>query len=188
MEKEFITPEQLLKDAYLLALNIYRSEFHPTFLAGVWRGGAPIAIAVHELLDFLGIKCGHLPIKISSYDGLNERSKNIVVQGMTEFCQSVNTKDRVLIVDDVHDTGLSLDHLLTTFKSVFKASVPEIRIATTYFKPKNNRTNNVPDFYVRKVDNWLVFPHELQGLSIDELEKNKPELSDILLYLKNLQP
>ena len=49
MDKNFIGPEQLLEDAYKLAWKVFKSGFYPTYIIGMWRGGAPLAIAVHEL-------------------------------------------------------------------------------------------------------------------------------------------
>ncbi len=49
-----------------------------------------------------------------------------------------------------------------------------IRIATVYYKPTRNRSSLVPDYYVKATDTWLVFPHELQGLSREEILANKP--------------
>ena len=51
MEKLFIKSNQLLEDSFKLALNVYESGFRPNYIVGVWRGGAPIGIAVQELLD-----------------------------------------------------------------------------------------------------------------------------------------
>jgi hypothetical protein len=47
--KEFISAESLLRDSFALAVQIVASGFRPTFLVGVWRGGAPIGIAVQEV-------------------------------------------------------------------------------------------------------------------------------------------
>ncbi len=49
-----------------------------------------------------------------------------------------------------------------------------VRIATVYYKPSRNKTRLVPDFYVRATDEWLVFPHELKGLTREEILANKP--------------
>ncbi len=54
MEKLFIESNQLLKDSFKIALNVYESGFRPNYIVGVWRGGAPIGIAVQELLDIMG--------------------------------------------------------------------------------------------------------------------------------------
>ena len=52
--------------------------------------------------------------------------------------------------------------------------------ATPYFKPTKNKTDRKPDYYIHETDNWLVFPHELHGLSIQEISENKPELKDLI--------
>jgi hypothetical protein len=38
----------------------------------------------------------------------------------------------------------------------------------------------VPDYYIHETDDWLVFPHELNGLSADEIRQHKPELADLV--------
>ncbi len=56
-----------------------------------------------------------------------------------------------------------------------RRNLPEkIRIATVYYKPTRNRSTLLPDYYVRETDRWLVFPHEIQGLSREEILANKP--------------
>lgn len=56
-----------------------------------------------------------------------------------------------------------------------KRNLPEqIRIATVYYKPSRNRSSLTPDYYVRSTDQWLVFPHEVQGLTREEILKHKP--------------
>ncbi|MGL4900119.1 MAG: phosphoribosyltransferase, partial [Shewanella sp.] len=47
-EKYFVTAQQLLEDSFLLASKVYESGFRPQFIVGIWRGGAPIGIAVQE--------------------------------------------------------------------------------------------------------------------------------------------
>ena len=49
MEKYFIGADQLLEDSFNLAWNIYESGYKPNYIVGVWRGGAPVGIAVQEL-------------------------------------------------------------------------------------------------------------------------------------------
>ena len=47
-------------------------------------------------------------------------------------------------------------------------------------KPNQNKTNRKPDYFIHETDKWLVFPHELEGLSAEEIIENKPELSKII--------
>ena len=60
----------------------------------------------------------------------------------------------------------------------------EIKVATTFFKPSQNKTDRKPDYFLHETDKWLVFPHELEGLSSDEIIKNKPELKDLIDKVK----
>ena len=62
MEKHYIQADQLLKDSYNLAWKIYEQGFKPDFIIGIWRGGAPVGIAVQEFLDYLGIQSDHIAI------------------------------------------------------------------------------------------------------------------------------
>lgn len=65
-----------------------------------------------------------------------------------------------------------------------KKNTPEIRVATPYFKPNKNLTEKIPDYYLHETDKWLVFPHELDGLSIEEIRENKPELNNLIDKIK----
>ena len=74
MEKHYIQADQLLKDSYNLAWKIYEQGFKPDFIIGIWRGGAPVGIAVQEFLDYLGIPSDHIAIRNSYYSGINSTS------------------------------------------------------------------------------------------------------------------
>ena len=65
-----------------------------------------------------------------------------------------------------------------------KKNSPTIKVATPYFKPNKNKTSREPDYYLHKTDKWLVFPHELEGLTRQEMLDFKPELSDIVDKIK----
>ena len=98
--------------------------------------------------------------------------------------RKLQSEDKLLIVDDVHDTGHSIGQVISDIKKACKKNTPEIRVATPYFKPGKNQTDKEPDYYLHKTDQWLVFPHELEGLSEDEIKANKPELSELLDKIK----
>ena len=70
MKKTFIQADELLKDSFELAWQVYESGYRPDYIVGVWRGGAPIGIAVQEFLDVLGIDSDHIAIRTSSYSGI----------------------------------------------------------------------------------------------------------------------
>ena len=180
MEKTFIQADQLLKDSFELAWKVFESGFRPNYIVGVWRGGAPIGIAVQEFLEVLGVSSDHIAIRTSYYSGINQRNDNVQVYGLNYVIRQLESEDSLLIVDDVHDTGISVQQIINDLKTACKKNTPEIKVATPYFKPSKNKTNREPDFYLHETYQWLVFPHELDGLSIEEIKKNKPELRDLI--------
>jgi len=181
IEKQYISAEQLLDDAFRLGVQILESGFRPHFIVGIWRGGAPVGITVQELLDFFGIHTDHISIRTSFYKGIEERDSRIRVHGLQYVINNVDADEGLLIVDDVFDTGLSIDAVIDNLQRRARRNTPkEIRIATAYFKPKNNRTHRVPDYFIHETDEWLVFPHELNGLSRAEIREKKPGVASII--------
>lgn len=176
MKKHYITAQQLLEDSFELALKVFESGFRPNYIVGVWRGGAPVGIAVQELLHVLGVKADHIAIRTSSYTGIGERGKKVKVHGLNYLVKRLESEHSLLVVDDVHDSGLSIRQTIEDLNFACKKNTPEIRIATPWYKPNNNQTGLVPDYYLHESDDWLVFPHELDGLTLDELRRNRPEL------------
>ena len=184
MDKLFIQSEELLKDSFNLAWQVYESGYRPNYIIGVWRGGAPIGIAVQEFLDVLGVPSDHIAIRTSHYKGIDERDSQVQVYGLNYVIKQVESEDSLLIVDDVHDTGISIQKIILDLQTACKKNTPEIKVATPYFKPKKNKTDRKPDFYIHETEKWLVFPHELEGLSMDEIIEFKPELSDLAEKIK----
>jgi len=84
-------------------------------------------------------------------------------------------EDRLLLIDDVFDSGRSLEAVLAELERRCRRNLPgSIRIATAYYKPSRNRTALAPDYFVRLTESWLVFPHEIQGLTREEILAHKP--------------
>jgi len=187
MRKLFIDSNQLLEDSFQLAWKVYESGFRPNYIVGVWRGGAPVGIAVQELLHVLGLPSDHIAIRTSSYTSIGKRSKEVSVYGLNYVIKKLESEDSLLIVDDVFDTGLSISQVISDLKTACKKNTPDIKIATPYFKPSNNRTKIKPDFYIHESDNWLVFPHELDGLNFEEIKKNKPEMKNLIDKITSLK-
>jgi len=176
-EKVYIGAQDLLIDSFRLGLEIYKSGFRPDFIVGVWRGGTPVGIAVQEILDRHGVNTDHIAIRTTSYTGIGQRDKQVRVHGLSYMIKNIDAEDSLLIVDDVFDTGLSVQAVIATLKGKARRNTPrDIRIATPWFKPANNQTAMIPDYYVHETDRWLVFPHELDGLTRDEILDNKPGL------------
>ena len=180
MQKRFITAQELLEDSFRVAAKVYEDGFRPQFIVGIWRGGAPIGIAVQEYFDFKKVETDHIAVRTSSYYGINQQSKEIKVHGLHYIIENANASDGLLIVDDVFDSGRSIDALIKQLEKLTRKNMPQdVRIACPWFKPQNNKVDIVPDYYVHESDEWLVFPHELSGLSNEEIAEGKKDLANI---------
>lgn len=181
MQKIFITAEELLRDSFKLAKQVHDCDFDPDFIIGIWRGGAPVGIAIQEYLDFVGVHTDHIAIRTSSYTGIDQQEKTVKVHGLDYIIDNINANDNVLLVDDVFDSGRSIDAIFENLKTKTRRNMPDnIKIACPWYKPARNVTGRTPDYYINKTDSWLVFPHELKGLSREELAEGKPNLVDLL--------
>ena len=181
MTKHFITAQELLEDSFRVAAKVYDDGFRPDFIIGIWRGGAPIGIAVQEYFDFKEVKTDHIAVRTSSYYGINQQSKEITVHGLHYIIENANADDKLLIVDDVFDSGRSIEALIAQIKKQTRLNMPtDVRIACPWYKPQNSKVDIVPDYYVHESDEWLVFPHELSGLSDEEIKSGKSDLANIL--------
>ena len=185
MEKLFIKANELLEDSFNLAWKIYESGYKPNYIVGVWRGGAPVGIAVQEFLNVLGLKSDHIAIRTSYYSGIDERISIVQVYGLNFVINKVKAEDKLLVVDDVHDTGNSINQIILDLKEACRENTPEIKVATPYFKPSKNQTDRRPDFFIHETDQWLIFPHELEGLTFEDIKENKPELKNLLEQIKS---
>jgi hypoxanthine phosphoribosyltransferase len=183
--KIFITASELLQDSFRLAARIHASGFRPDFIVGIWRGGAPVGIAIQEYFEYVGVRPDHIAVRTSAYVGIGERSKTIRVHGLHYIVDEADADDSLLIVDDVFDSGHSIEALLAELAAKMPQNMPrQVRIATPWYKPGNNRTRIAPHYHLHETDAWLVFPHELAGLTFEEIRSGKRELADVVELLR----
>lgn len=179
LKKTYIDANQLLQDSYELALAVLESPFRPDIIVGIWRGGAPVAVAMHELMTFMGVKTDHYAIRTAHYSAINATYETVTVDGLDDLTARIAEDASVLLVDDVFDTGRSLERVVTELEKRCGPRLHDIRLATPYFKPANNLTQLKPDFFLHETNEWLVFPHELDGLTLAELAAEKPGLGHL---------
>ena len=185
MKKTFIQADQLLQDSFKLAWRVFESGFRPNYIVGVWRGGTPVGIAIQEILAYLGNDSDHIAIRTSSYYGINQQSKEVRVHGIDYLISHMNAEDKLLIVDDVFDSGRSIKAILDTLKEKSRKNIPhDIRMAMPWYKPERNIIEVEPDYFVHETDDWLVFPHEMDGLTEEEIFENKKGMKEILSEVK----
>ena len=112
IEKTYLTADRLLEDSWRLANQIVESGFRPTHIVGIWRGGAPVGIAVQELLAYHGIESDHIAIRTSSYTGIDEQ-REVRVYALGYLIDTLNPQDHLLVIDDVFDSGRSIRAFLS---------------------------------------------------------------------------
>jgi len=175
VEKAFIRADDLVRDSFGLAKRIYDSGFVPDVLLVLWRGGTPVGIVIHEFLLYKGIDTYHTALKAETYVGIGERVEPRI-EYMESLLERVTPNSKVLVVDDIFDSGSTMKRVV----ELLSPSVAEIKIATLYYKPGANTTDITPDFYGRQTDRWIVFPHELMGLSEGEIRAKDQVVADML--------
>ena len=185
MQERFISANDLLRDSFQLAANIFDAGFKPDFLVGLWRGGSSVGIAVQEGLDYFGSPTDHIAIRTSysgarSYSQMVSKAENIRVHGLQYLLENLCSHHSMLIVDDVYSTGSSVTAVIEQLARKTRRNLPhDIRIATVWYRP-SEKTLRTPDYFVHETSDWLVLPYELSGFSIEELKANRPEMTDLL--------
>ena len=103
------------------------------------------------------------------------------MHGLHYLIENANASDRLLIVDDVFDSGRSVDALIKAIRKQSRLNTPsDIRVACPWYKPSKNTVGFEPDYFLHQSDDWLVFPHELAGLEPGEISAGKKDLARIL--------
>ncbi|HRR33260.1 MAG TPA: phosphoribosyltransferase family protein [Kiritimatiellia bacterium] len=175
-DKVYLSANDYLRDSFRLARMILDSGWQPDDLIVLWRGGAPVGVSVHEFLHYHGLRPRHRVLKCQSYTGIQTREHTVAFENADSIFLSLQAGSRVLVVDDVFDTGGTASAVL---ERLHPCGV-EARIATVYWKPNANQTTLKPDYYVRETDQWIVFPHELDGLTPDEVRQKDPVIFGLL--------
>jgi len=161
-ELEFEIPswDQIYELLLNLATRVRRNGFKPDVIVGVSRGGWPPARVISDLLGNPRLA----NVTAEFYVGVAEtKGKPIITQPV-----SVSVKGKkVLVVDDVADTGESL-RLVRAHLGVQGAT--EVKIATIYYKPWSVI---IPDYYEKETSSWIIFPWERKETVKKVVEKYK---------------
>ena len=166
MDKIYIDANTLIRDTWHLAAKVVKSGWRPDLILALWRGGALPGVALHEFLEFTGWDCDHLPLKCASYTGIGEAQEQVeFVLGDAVF-QRIKRGAKILVVDDVLDSGRTAFAVRNKILSLGA----QMRIACPYVKSAMHKFDCRADYFVKDfIDRWIVFPHEICGLSANEV-------------------
>ena len=176
MKKTYIDANGYLLDTFRLARKILDSGWLPEDIIALWRGGAPVGIGIHEFFCYHGVRARSRVLKCHSYTGIRQQNATVEFENAEEIFSSVVPGSRLLVVDDVFDTGRTAEAVVGRLA----ACKADLRVATVYWKPAANLTKMKPDYYVRATDEWVVFPHEMEGLTPEEIRVKDPNLFALL--------
>lgn len=163
-ELEFEIPswDQIYGLLLNLANKVRKTGFKPDVIVGVSRGGWPPARVMSDLLE--NPKLANVTAEF--YVGVAEtKGKPVITQPVSV---PVRAK-KVLVVDDVADTGESLRLVRAYLK---EQGASEVKIATIYYKPWSVV---IPDYYEKETKSWIIFPWERKETVRKVVEKYKRE-------------
>jgi len=145
LDVRVLTWDDIVSAVAIVVDKVRESGFRVDAVIGILRGGI---IPATLIADMLGVEdLGVIDIKFYQAPGVR-RDKPYLKQPLILPVYGKN----VLIVDDVSDTGLTLQLALDVVRHY---SPRDVRTATLYIKPW---TRLVPDYYAELTDKWLVFP------------------------------
>ena len=168
-EKLIISFDEYTQIVEKLAIQIHE-KYKPTVLVGIMRGAAPI---IDILSRILKLPIAYIVIQSYSGKGLEDQQGQLMFA--REISSLANNKDfnKVLLIDDLSDTGLTLNKSIEWLKNYgpTKKFIKEIKTACLW---KKKSSSFEPDFCPIKLDTdpWIVQPTEhYEELSIEKIIK-----------------
>ena len=195
MTKEFLPFDKVRNDALKLAHKIFKEDnFVPNIIYCALRGGAYMANVISEYykLAVKDKKIMFAAVSSHSYTGVHEANNTVNVEGWTLSPDKIKKDDKIMLIDDIYDSGNTINELVTLFlkagisRENIKVIVHDYKVQTFKKQPDIK-----PDYWCNKIvvnkpeeSNWIHYmSHELVGLTKAELEehyfKQDPELRKV---------
>ncbi len=196
MFKEFLPYDVVRNDALKLADRIVKDGFIPDVIYVPLRGGAYMGNVISEYFKIA--RKGERPVLYAavvarSYTDIRSQDR-VMIDGWTYNPEHLRNGDKILLIDDIFDTGRTINFLVETLleKGIPRKDIKVVVHDYKYFTYKNEQLPIQPDYWCRKFeitkpeeDRWIHYmSHELVGLSDEELEEHyykvDPALRDVL--------
>ncbi|MEM4243489.1 MAG: phosphoribosyltransferase [Candidatus Bathyarchaeia archaeon] len=159
-EFEVVTWERAYDMLLRQAEKIRQSNFKPEVIVGIAKGGWVPARVLSDLLEISVLAT----VQVEFYMGIaKSRSEPVLKQKVA----AVVTGKKALLVDDIADTGRSLQ---LARAHVLQQGATEVRIATLYKKPESAVK---PDYYEAETSLWVIFPWETKETIRKIVEKHR---------------
>jgi hypothetical protein len=199
VNKEFIPYDVVRNNALKLAHRIHQQGFVPDVIYVSLRGGAYLGNVISEYFKFVrrsGRPVFYAAVVARSYTDIHEHSQ-VMVDGWTYDPDYLRSGDKVLLVDDIFDSGRTINHLVNV---ILEKGIPreDVRIAVHDYKIRSFVEDSLPihpDYYCRKheirspdEDSWVHYlSHELVGLTDEEIELNFSADKEVVEILKEIR-
>ena len=195
MSKLFLEYNAVRNNAIKLAHRIHQDGFIPDVIYVSLRGGAYIGNLISEYFKIVRTERPVLYAAVVAHSYVDVHNHDdIRIDGWTYNPEYLRQGDKVLLVDDIFDSGRTINYLTNV---LLEHGVPrkDLKVAVhdyKYFNYKDHSDSIIPDYYCKKHvidapenDLWIHYmSHELVGLKDNELENqyynNDPELREAL--------
>ncbi|RKX76151.1 MAG: phosphoribosyltransferase [Spirochaetes bacterium] len=194
MSKEFLPYSMVRNDALKLAKRIFDDGFMPDVIYIPLRGGAYMGNVFSEFFKLVNTRdrpVFYAAVVARSYTDIHQAGR-VRIDGWTYDPEYLRSGDKVLFVDDIFDTGRTINHLV---ECILDKGLPreDVKIAVHDFKVASYREQMpiTPDYWWRKLvvdkpenDSWIHYlSHELEGLTDLEIEEQylatDPDLAEV---------
>jgi hypoxanthine phosphoribosyltransferase len=196
--KEFLSFEEVRTAGLKLAYRIHTSGFVPDIIYVSLRGGACLGNIISEYFKVVRRRerpVFYAAVVARSYSDIR-RHTQVRVDGWTYNPDHLRSGDKILLVDDIFDSGNTINYLVGIF---LEKGIPreDIKVAVHDYKVRPKEAQPIqPDFYCRRhvineerEDAWIHYmSHELIGLTEEEIRKHyladDPSLNEVFRLLK----
>lgn len=166
--KTFITEEQILKEVARVGEEINRdlADANPLFVS-VLNGSFMFTA---DLMKHVSVPCEISFVKLASYAGTSSTGKVKELVGLNDDI----TGRTIVIVEDIIDTGLTMERLIETLKA---RNPKEIRIATLLVKPDKLKVGLDINYIAMSIPNDFIVGY---GLDYDGLGRNYRDIYTVI--------
>lgn len=184
---DFLSAESILLDSFKLGAKLYNTGFVPTHAISLWRGGTPVGLGLGEYFRLKGHYINHTTVATASYHGINTQDQ-VIIKGLEHLIKVIAREDRLLIIDDIYDSGRTIEAVINAIRQAARANCPEeIVVASIHNKDiERDFSHRVVSLKDVKPGTWISYPHEISDLVMESdrehraLKAKSPAIYEII--------
>ena len=156
---KFLSWSDIDQSCLSLYSQMRKANYVPDAIIGLLRGGV---IPARMMADYFGIMLDFFALDVKLYTGIGTRKEEPVIR--YDFKDSDLEGKNVLVIDDIFDSGKTMNAVLEHFKG------HNVTTATLFWK---ETAKEKPDYYaeISKENEWVVYPWETMEFKREMQEK-----------------